>query len=69
MKVRPTMFDKFISATRDKKNNISIYLFKLFKKINAFETEISYCVDIESKKYFFDNLIDAEKFMQIKGGK
>tara|TARA_R110000824_G_scaffold186314_2_gene367607 strand:- start:158 stop:391 length:234 start_codon:yes stop_codon:yes gene_type:complete len=77
MKLRPTMTHKFISGARDKNNN-SIHLFKLFKKINAFETKISYCVDfgkggmgIDNKKYFADNLIDAEKLIEYlkEGGK
>lgn len=59
---------KLISITKDKDDN-SIYLFKLFKRITPFEFDIEYCVDIYPKKYFFESLIDAEKFMQIKGGK
>ena len=65
MELRPIMNHKFLSTTKDK-NNTSIYLFKLFKRINAFETEISYCVDIDRKKYFFDNLIDSKNFIKNK---
>lgn len=59
---------KCISVIRDK-NDHSIILLKIFKRISPFEVDIEYCVDIYPKKYFFDSLIDAEKFMQIEGGK
>jgi hypothetical protein len=59
---------KSISKTRDKYDNL-IVLVKIRKLITPFEFDVEYCVDMISKKYFFDSLTDAEKFMQIKGGK
>lgn len=56
---------KFISSTKDKNDNL-IYIFKIRKIINSFEFDVEYCVDIYSKKYFFNTLTNAEKFMQIK---
>lgn len=64
MEVRPTMTHKLTSITKNNKNSSLIYLFKLFKKINAFETQISYCVRVDEKKYFADNLIGAEKLIK-----
>tara|TARA_S200002703_G_scaffold41008_1_gene35688 strand:+ start:1116 stop:1355 length:240 start_codon:yes stop_codon:yes gene_type:complete len=59
---------KMLSNTRDKDDNL-IILVKIRKIITLFESDIEYCVDMISKKYFFDSLTDAENFMQIKGGK
>jgi hypothetical protein len=57
------MNHKLISITKNNKNSSSIYLFKLFKKINAFETQISYCIDYNDNKYFTDSLIGAKKIV------
>ena len=57
------MNHKLIAITKNNKNSSSIYLFKLFKKINAFESKISYCIEYNDNKYFTDSLIDAKKIV------
>ena len=60
---------KMISNTRDKDDNL-IVLVKIRKIINPFEFDVEYCVDMISKKYFFDSLTDAKNFIcRLKGGK
>ena len=57
------MNHKLIAITKNTKNSSSIYLFKLFKKINAFESKISYCIEYNDNKYFTDSLIDAKRIV------